>query len=153
MTKVGTEQRVARRIANGPGRLRGEGGNIEELGVRLISTRIEEGVGAISTAAVVRHSAVTVGLGHRLPVGRVDVRRSVVVAGSCIAPIVENREGLTALQDGDGIDLPTGERLLRKTIPGLPVLKLVVQRERKAVLNIILGNAVLDLPKPGRVSI
>src|SRR5580658_11207944 len=47
VTEVGAEERVARRIANFPGRLRGEGGSIEELSLRPVSTRVEESVGAI----------------------------------------------------------------------------------------------------------
>src|SRR5580704_10550952 len=61
VTKVGTEERVARRIANFPGRLRCEGGDVEELGLRPVSTRVEQSVGTISAAAVIRHSPVRVG--------------------------------------------------------------------------------------------
>src|SRR3984885_13609267 len=111
VTEVGAEERVARRIANFPGRLRGEGGSIEELGLRPVSTRVEESVGAIPATAVIRHSAIRVGLGDRLPVGRINIRRGVVVARSGVATIVENGERLTALKDCDGVEPPTCERL------------------------------------------
>ena len=113
VTEVGAEERVARRIANFPGRLRCEGGDVEELGLRPVSTRVEESVGAIPTTAVIRHSTIRVGLGNRLPGGRINIRRGVVIAWSGIASIVENGEGLTALKDRDGVDLPTCKCLFR----------------------------------------
>jgi len=126
VTEVGAEERVARRIANFPGRLRGEGGSIEELGLRPVSTRVEESVGAIPATAVIRHSAISVGLGDRLPGGGINIRRGVVIAWSGIASIVENGERLTALKDCDGVDLPTCQRLFRYPGPALAILKLVV---------------------------
>jgi hypothetical protein len=122
VTEVGAEERVARRIANFPGRLRGEGGSVEEFGLRPVSTRVEESVGAIPATAVIRHSAISVGLGDRLPVGRINIRRGVVVALSGVASIVENGERLTALKDCDGVELPTCERLSCYPCPCLAIL-------------------------------
>src|SRR5271156_688051 len=153
VTEVGAEERIARRIADFPRRLRCEGGDVEELGLRLVSTRVEQRVRPIPATAVIRYRAIRVGLGDRLPGGRIDVGRGVVIARPGIASIVENREGLTALPDGDGIDLPTCERLFRYTCPVLAILKLVIQRKRKAVLDIVFRNAILNLPQPRRVSI
>ena len=87
VTEVGAEERIARRIANFPGRLRCKGGDVKELGLRPVSTGVEESVGAIPATAVIRHSAISVGLSDRLPVGRIDIRRGVVVARSGIASI------------------------------------------------------------------
>src|ERR1700689_1946943 len=67
MTEVGAEERIARRIANFPRRLRCEGGDVEELSIRLVSTRVKQSVGPIPAAAVIRYRAIRVGLGDRLP--------------------------------------------------------------------------------------
>src|ERR1700689_3782245 len=105
MTEVGAEERIARRIANFPRRLRCEGGDVEELSIRLVSTRVKQSVGPIPAAAVIRYRAIPVGLGDRLPGGRINVGRGVVIARPGIASIVENSERLTALKDRDGVDL------------------------------------------------
>jgi hypothetical protein len=153
VTEVGAEERVARRIANFPGRLRGKGGSVKEFGLRPVSTRVEESVGAIPATAVIRHSAISVGLGDRLPVGRINIRRGVVVARSGVASVVENGERLTTLKDCDGVELPSCERLFCYPCPGLAILKLVVRGKRKAALDIILRNTILNLLQPGWVGI
>src|SRR3984885_6240530 len=98
VTEIGAEERVARRIANFPGRLRCKGGGVEELGLRPVSTRVEESVGAIPATTVIRHSTIRVGLGNRLSGGRIDIRRGVVIARSGVASIVESGDRLAALK-------------------------------------------------------
>jgi hypothetical protein len=41
VTEIRAEERVARRVANFPGRLRCEGCDVKELGIRLVSTRVD----------------------------------------------------------------------------------------------------------------
>jgi hypothetical protein len=72
-----------------------------------------------------------------------------LLPGPALPPLLRIVNGLPLCQYGDGIDLPSCERLFRNTCPALAILKLVVQRKRKAILDIVLCNPILDPPKPG----
>src|SRR5579863_3762488 len=144
MAKVGPEQRIPTSGANRSKWLRGEGRDIKELGLALVvQPGILDLIRAILTAAVERRGPVVVAMLFPVTLNRV------IGAAACLG----NCERLTALPCRDRIHLPSRKSESFETGEVLSILKGIIERQGKAILDIVFGDSVLDLTNAGRIAI
>ena len=144
MAEVGSEQRVALSVSNCAEWLRGEGRRIEEVGEGLVAQPcIPELVRTILPSAVERGGTIVIAVLLAIALER--------VIGTAAG--FGDREGLSTLPDQDRICLPSGEGKLFDAGEVLSVLKFVIKREGEAVLDVVFGNAVLNLADVGRIGV
>src|SRR6202041_2547905 len=103
--------------------LRSEGRRIEELRQGFVTEpRVHNRVGTIGAAAVLRNRTIA---------------ESETVRIVCAATRFDDREGLSALPDGDHVAIPSREEGLLDAGELLAILELVVQRECESVLDVV----------------
>src|ERR1700677_2209996 len=123
VAEVGAKERVALGVPDGSEGLRSKGRRIEELRQSFVTERrVHNRVGTIGAAAILRNRTIA---------------ESETVRVVCAATRFDDREGLSALPDGDHIGLPSGEDSLFDAGEFLTVLDFVVERESKTVLDVV----------------
>src|SRR5580692_2848049 len=144
MPVVWSEQRIT---PSGPNCSQGLGGKccgVEKVRQALVALpRISDLVGTILSAAILWGCTIIEAVLFAVALdGIVDATAS-----------VNDRERFSTLPGSNRIDLPSGERRLFEAGKVLAILQFIVQRESKAVLDVVLRNAVLDLPNPGWIGV